>query len=106
MLLLKVIRCDPVTFRVRLVGVTGWMVALGFPKTDRSLRLKIKIFSVQVPETEMLAGVLGGNVARAAVIVVNAPGVAPEQSTTAWADAKLHDKRTSKQANRSLDPEV
>src|SRR5215471_16710063 len=49
----------------------------------RSVRPKNTTFSWQVPTTEMELGPAAGNEARAALILVNAPGVAPLQSTTA-----------------------
>src|ERR1051326_1807055 len=50
-------------------------------------------------------GPVAGREASAAVIVVNAPGVAPVQSTTTLsAKAKL-EKRSNKQPNSSLQPE-
>jgi hypothetical protein len=63
------------------------------------------MFSVQVPLTAILLGPAAGREASAALTVVNAPGVAPEQSTTALsAKAKL-ERRSNKQQNNSLYPE-
>jgi hypothetical protein len=55
----------------------------------------------------MLFGPAAGSDARAAVMVVNAPGVAPLQSTVApAAKARLAGRRTaSRQINKSLGPE-
>src|SRR5579871_537623 len=85
----------------------GTTVAVGLPKIVRSVRPNITTFSWQVPTTEMLFGPAAGSEARAAVMVVKAPGVVPLQSTVApAANAKLDGKRTAnRQMNRSLDPE-
>jgi hypothetical protein len=77
------------------------------PKIVKSVRPDITTFSWQVPVTEMLFGPAAGSDARAAVIVVKAPGVAPLQSTVASAaNARLDGRTTSsRQINRSLGPE-
>jgi hypothetical protein len=81
MLLLIEIRSELEMSKGRPVGVAGWMVAVGFPKTERSVRFTTKTFSVQVPETAIEFGPTAGKLAKAALMLVNAPGVAPVQST-------------------------
>src|SRR5579859_8158245 len=85
----------------------GTTVAVGLPKIVKSVRPNITTFSWQVPVTEMLFGPAAGSEAKAAVMVVNAPGVAPLQSTVASAaNAMLDGRRTaSKQINTNLYPE-
>src|SRR5260370_37530877 len=65
------------------LALPGTTVAVGLPKMMRSVRPNITTFSWQVPVTDMEFGPVAGRLARAAVIVRNAPGVAAEQSTTA-----------------------
>src|SRR5579859_8209565 len=85
----------------------GTTVAVGLPKIVKSVRPNITTFSWQVPVTEMLFGPAAGSDARAAVMVVKAPGVAPLQSTVApAANARLAGRsRANRQINRNLDPE-
>src|SRR5215471_4912676 len=76
------------------LALPGTTVAVGLPKIVRSVWAKNTTFSWQVPTTEMELGPIAGSDAMAAVIVVNAPGVAPEQSTTAPAAKAAPDIRT------------
>src|SRR5690349_2523526 len=81
------------------------MVAVGFPKTERSVRFRTKTFSVQVPETAMELGPTAGREANAAVIVVKAPGVPPGQPTVvSVANARLESISISKAADKNLGP--
>jgi hypothetical protein len=91
----------------RALGFPGWTVAVGLPKMSRSVRLMIETFSEQVPLTEMELGPAFGSIAKAAVIVVKAPGVAPEQSTTALAPYAAAGSNTKHRIGRSsLTPEA
>jgi hypothetical protein len=62
-------------------------------------------FSWQVPVTEMLFGPAAGSDASASWMLVNAPGVAPLQSTTALSAKARLEVRSNKQLNNSLYPE-
>src|SRR5260370_36734487 len=73
---------EPLMDSKRPLALPGTTVAVGLPKMMRSVRPNITTFSWQVPVTDMEFGPAAGRLARAAVIVRNAPGVAPEQSTT------------------------
>src|SRR2546423_1013264 len=81
MLLLIEIRCELEMSKGLPVGVAGWIVALGLPKIERSVRLMTKTFSVQVPETAMELGPTAGREANAAPTVAKTPGVPPGQPT-------------------------
>src|SRR5262249_39909627 len=84
--------CDAKISSKRLFALPGTTVAVGFPKIVSSVRPDISTFSWQVPTTEMELGPAAGKLARAAVIVVKAPGVAPLQSTAApAANIRLED---------------
>src|SRR5438270_3306464 len=88
----------------RPLGFPGTTVAVGLPKMDRSVRPKITTFSWHVPVTEIEFGPAAGSEARAAWILVKAPGVAPEQSTTALsANARL-ERKSKKQPKSNLIP--
>src|SRR6478609_1607399 len=99
--------CDAAMASRCPLAFPGTTVAVGLPKIVKSVRPNITTFSWQVPVTEMLFGPAAGSDASAAVIVVNAPGVAPVQSTVApAANARLDGRRTSnRQINRTLDTE-
>jgi hypothetical protein len=58
-----------------------------------------------VPVTEIEFGPAAGREARAAIMLVNAPGVAPEQSTTALLAKARLETSSNKQLNNSLYPE-
>jgi hypothetical protein len=62
-------------------------------------------FSWQVPVTEMLFGPAAGSDASASWMLVKAPGVAPEQSTTALLAKARLEIRSNKQPSNSLYPE-
>src|SRR6478735_12513188 len=88
------------------LALPGTTVAVGLPKMVKSVRPNITTFSWQVPVTEMLFGPAAGSDARAAVIVVKAPGVAPLQSTVApAANARLDGRTTSSRQINSTFPE-
>jgi hypothetical protein len=77
----------------------------GVAKMLSCVRAVMFTFSVQLPVTLMLLGPAKGREARAAVMVVNAPGVAPEQSTTApAANARLEGRHNTKHASKTLGP--
>lgn len=62
-------------------------VAVGFPSSTTFFRSKSRTCSLHVPFTRMVRSDTLGTEAMAALMVVNAPGVAPEQSTLNWCAA-------------------
>src|SRR5215471_8207999 len=99
------IRCDALMESRWPLTFPGTTVADGFPKMVKSVRPNITTFSWQVPVTEIELGPAAGSEASAAVIEVKAPGVAPEQSTTAPSAKARWEKSSSKQAKSNLHPE-
>src|ERR1041385_7577105 len=99
--------CDPAMASRCPFAFPGTTVAVGLPEMFRSVRPNMTTFSWQVPVTEMEFGPAAGSDARAAWMLVKAPGVAPLQSTTASAaKATLDGRRTaSRQVNTNLYPE-
>src|SRR5947209_17707262 len=89
----------------RPLGLPGVIVAVGFPDMLSSVRPTMTTFSWQVPLTVIEFGPAAGSDARAALMLVNAPGVAPLQSTTAPAP-KAAAGISSRIPARSLNPEA
>src|SRR5437660_10356222 len=97
--------CDSKMTNARPFGLLGVRVAVGLPDMLSCVRPAITTVSWQVPVTVMEFGPAAGKVASAAVILVNAPGVAPLQSTAAPA-AKATAGTSSRSPARSLNPEA
>src|SRR5215831_3029658 len=97
--------CEPAMASRWPFAFPGTTVAVGLPEMFRSVRPNITTFSWQVPVTEIEFGPAAGREARAAVMLVNAPGVAPEQSTTTSAAKARLEISSNKQPSNSLYPE-
>jgi hypothetical protein len=99
------ILCEPEMDNMCPLGFPGWTVAVGLPKIWRSLRPKNTTFSEQVPLTAIELGPAAGSDARAAVMLVNIPGVPPGQPTvTLVARAAVGNKARHKIPTTSLGP--